>query len=188
MAGAIASRMSFSSLKRKQPKTFTVRIATMDAEMEFSCEVTAQGAAGWAGPGRAEGPGRGGPLRWAAAPSASVASAVRPGGLPRAGSRPQPGCGAGPPAGAGGRGPVLGGGRRGRGSGCGGALGPALGGLLGRRWEVRGHGGLYGGTVGPCNSPLSRSELAFIFFIIPLYFAVTAVVACSSRSCLEAGA
>uniref|UniRef100_A0A674H3G7 NF2, moesin-ezrin-radixin like (MERLIN) tumor suppressor n=1 Tax=Taeniopygia guttata TaxID=59729 RepID=A0A674H3G7_TAEGU len=39
MAGAIASRMSFSSLKRKQPKTFTVRIATMDAEMEFSCEV-----------------------------------------------------------------------------------------------------------------------------------------------------
>uniref|UniRef100_A0A674IHM4 NF2, moesin-ezrin-radixin like (MERLIN) tumor suppressor n=1 Tax=Terrapene triunguis TaxID=2587831 RepID=A0A674IHM4_9SAUR len=41
MAGAIASRMSFSSLKRKQPKTFTVRIITMDAEMEFNCEVTA---------------------------------------------------------------------------------------------------------------------------------------------------
>lgn len=40
MAGAIASRMSFSSLKRKQPKTFTVRIVTMDAEMEFNCEVT----------------------------------------------------------------------------------------------------------------------------------------------------
>ncbi|ETE60311.1 Merlin, partial [Ophiophagus hannah] len=39
MAGAIASRMSFSSLKRKQPKTFTVRIITMDAEMEFNCEV-----------------------------------------------------------------------------------------------------------------------------------------------------
>lgn len=39
MAGAIASRMSFSSLKRKQPKTFTVRIMTMDAEMEFNCEV-----------------------------------------------------------------------------------------------------------------------------------------------------
>uniref|UniRef100_A0A2K6U009 NF2, moesin-ezrin-radixin like (MERLIN) tumor suppressor n=1 Tax=Saimiri boliviensis boliviensis TaxID=39432 RepID=A0A2K6U009_SAIBB len=39
MAGAIASRMSFSSLKRKQPKTFTVRIVTMDAEMEFNCEV-----------------------------------------------------------------------------------------------------------------------------------------------------
>ncbi|KAH0625509.1 hypothetical protein JD844_015053 [Phrynosoma platyrhinos] len=32
--------MSFSSLKRKQPKTFTVRIITMDAEMEFNCEVT----------------------------------------------------------------------------------------------------------------------------------------------------
>ncbi|ELK18652.1 Merlin [Pteropus alecto] len=39
MAGAIASRMSFSSLKRKQPKTFTVRIVTMDAEMEFNCEI-----------------------------------------------------------------------------------------------------------------------------------------------------
>uniref|UniRef100_A0A803TPT2 NF2, moesin-ezrin-radixin like (MERLIN) tumor suppressor n=1 Tax=Anolis carolinensis TaxID=28377 RepID=A0A803TPT2_ANOCA len=39
MAGAIASRMSFSSLKRKQPKTFTVRIVTMEAEMEFNCEV-----------------------------------------------------------------------------------------------------------------------------------------------------
>ncbi|KAJ7427021.1 Merlin [Willisornis vidua] len=43
MAGAIAPRMSFSSLKRKQPKTFTVRIATMDAEMEFSCEVKWKG-------------------------------------------------------------------------------------------------------------------------------------------------
>ncbi|XP_073169322.1 merlin isoform X2 [Lepidochelys kempii] len=43
MAGAIASRMSFSSLKRKQPKTFTVRIVTMDAEMEFSCEVKWKG-------------------------------------------------------------------------------------------------------------------------------------------------
>ncbi|XP_074916023.1 merlin isoform X4 [Chelonoidis abingdonii] len=43
MAGAIASRMSFSSLKRKQPKTFTVRIMTMDAEMEFSCEVKWKG-------------------------------------------------------------------------------------------------------------------------------------------------
>lgn len=45
MAGAIASRMSFSSLKRKQPKTFTVRIVTMDAEMEFNCEVS--GGGGW---------------------------------------------------------------------------------------------------------------------------------------------
>ncbi|XP_060048853.1 merlin isoform X8 [Erinaceus europaeus] len=43
MAGALASRMSFSSLKRKQPKTFTVRIATMDAEMEFSCEMKWKG-------------------------------------------------------------------------------------------------------------------------------------------------
>ncbi|KAM4648980.1 merlin isoform 8-T8 [Amazona ochrocephala] len=49
MAGAIASRMSFSSLKRKQPKTFTVRIATMDAEMEFSCEVTGRDRAPGAG-------------------------------------------------------------------------------------------------------------------------------------------
>uniref|UniRef100_A0A6I8SNA3 Neurofibromin 2 (merlin) n=1 Tax=Xenopus tropicalis TaxID=8364 RepID=A0A6I8SNA3_XENTR len=39
MAGAIASRMNFTSLKRKQPKTFIVRIITMDAEMEFNCEV-----------------------------------------------------------------------------------------------------------------------------------------------------
>lgn len=59
MAGAIASRMSFSSLKRKQPKTFTVRIVTMDAEMEFNCEVS--------GPGSPDGLRRGGsraePLR-----------------------------------------------------------------------------------------------------------------------------
>lgn len=56
MAGAIASRMSFSSLKRKQPKTFTVRIATMDAEMEFSCEVTAATGRGFPGAGSAAGP------------------------------------------------------------------------------------------------------------------------------------
>uniref|UniRef100_H2ZWP2 Merlin n=1 Tax=Latimeria chalumnae TaxID=7897 RepID=H2ZWP2_LATCH len=43
MAGAIASKMNFSSLKRKQPKTFNVRIATMDAEMEFLCEVKWKG-------------------------------------------------------------------------------------------------------------------------------------------------
>nr|XP_042104396.1 merlin-like [Ovis aries] len=43
MAGAIASRMSFSSLQRKQPKTFTVRIVTMDAEMEFNCEMKWKG-------------------------------------------------------------------------------------------------------------------------------------------------
>lgn len=35
--------MSFSSLKRKQPKTFTVRIVTMDAEMEFNCEMKWKG-------------------------------------------------------------------------------------------------------------------------------------------------
>lgn len=60
MAGAIASRMSFSSLKRKQPKTFTVRIVTMDAEMEFNCEVTGRqprrAAARWE-PGRIPAPG-----------------------------------------------------------------------------------------------------------------------------------
>lgn len=54
MAGAIASRMSFSSLKRKQPKTFTVRIVTMDAEMEFNCEVSGRAAP--------TGPRRGGSL------------------------------------------------------------------------------------------------------------------------------
>ncbi|XP_028681281.1 NF2, moesin-ezrin-radixin like (MERLIN) tumor suppressor a isoform X1 [Erpetoichthys calabaricus] len=43
MASAIASRMSLSSLKRKQSKTFGVRIVTMDAEMEFSCEVKWKG-------------------------------------------------------------------------------------------------------------------------------------------------
>ena len=35
--------MSFSSLKRKQSKTFTVRIITMDAEMEFNCEMKWKG-------------------------------------------------------------------------------------------------------------------------------------------------
>eukprot|EP00079_Xenopus_tropicalis_P036139 XP_017949910.1 PREDICTED: merlin isoform X2 [Xenopus tropicalis] len=43
MAGAIASRMNFTSLKRKQPKTFIVRIITMDAEMEFNCEMKWKG-------------------------------------------------------------------------------------------------------------------------------------------------
>lgn len=32
--------MGLSSLKRKQAKTFNVRIVTMDAELEFSCEVS----------------------------------------------------------------------------------------------------------------------------------------------------
>ncbi|XP_006640249.1 NF2, moesin-ezrin-radixin like (MERLIN) tumor suppressor a [Lepisosteus oculatus] len=43
MASAIASRMGLKSLRRKQIKTFNVRIITMDAEMEFSCEVKWKG-------------------------------------------------------------------------------------------------------------------------------------------------
>ncbi|KAK6476394.1 merlin isoform X1 [Huso huso] len=43
MARALASRMGLSSLKRKQTKSFSVRIVTMDAEMEFSCEVKWKG-------------------------------------------------------------------------------------------------------------------------------------------------
>lgn len=31
--------MSILGLKKKQPKTFKVKVITMDAEMEFSCEV-----------------------------------------------------------------------------------------------------------------------------------------------------
>lgn len=31
--------MSIRGLKKKQPKTFKVKIITVDAEMEFSCEV-----------------------------------------------------------------------------------------------------------------------------------------------------
>lgn len=31
--------MSILGLKKKQPKTFKVKVSTMDAEMEFSCEV-----------------------------------------------------------------------------------------------------------------------------------------------------
>lgn len=61
--------MSFSSLKRKQPKTFTVRIVTMDAEMEFNCEVTgrrprrvaALGESSLAGPWCGSGTDRGAP-------------------------------------------------------------------------------------------------------------------------------
>ncbi|MBN3284527.1 MERL protein, partial [Polyodon spathula] len=43
MARALASRMGLSALKRKQTKSFSVRIVTMDAEMEFSCEVKWKG-------------------------------------------------------------------------------------------------------------------------------------------------
>ncbi|XP_063051615.1 NF2, moesin-ezrin-radixin like (MERLIN) tumor suppressor a isoform X2 [Engraulis encrasicolus] len=43
MASAIASKMGLHSLRRKQAKTFNVQIATMDADMEFSCEVKWKG-------------------------------------------------------------------------------------------------------------------------------------------------
>ena len=33
------AKMSILGLKKKQPKTFKVKVITMDAEMEFSCEV-----------------------------------------------------------------------------------------------------------------------------------------------------
>ncbi|KAF3840975.1 hypothetical protein F7725_006837, partial [Dissostichus mawsoni] len=36
-------KMSILGLKKKQPKTFKVKVITMDAEMEFSCEVKWQG-------------------------------------------------------------------------------------------------------------------------------------------------
>uniref|UniRef100_A0A6Q2WQV1 FERM domain-containing protein n=1 Tax=Esox lucius TaxID=8010 RepID=A0A6Q2WQV1_ESOLU len=38
-----ASKMSILGLKKKQPKTFKVKVITMDAEMEFSCEVKWKG-------------------------------------------------------------------------------------------------------------------------------------------------
>lgn len=37
--------MSIRGLKKKQPKTFKVKIITVDAEMEFSCEVSPQQSA-----------------------------------------------------------------------------------------------------------------------------------------------
>lgn len=37
--------MSIRGLKKKQPKTFKVKIITVDAEMEFSCEVGPQQSA-----------------------------------------------------------------------------------------------------------------------------------------------
>uniref|UniRef100_A0A8C9S966 NF2, moesin-ezrin-radixin like (MERLIN) tumor suppressor n=1 Tax=Scleropages formosus TaxID=113540 RepID=A0A8C9S966_SCLFO len=39
MASALASRMGLHSLRKKQLKTYNVVIATMDAELKFSCEV-----------------------------------------------------------------------------------------------------------------------------------------------------
>ncbi|KAJ7993690.1 hypothetical protein DPEC_G00257290 [Dallia pectoralis] len=43
MASALAAKMGLSSLRRKQVKNFNVRITTMDADMEFSCEVKWKG-------------------------------------------------------------------------------------------------------------------------------------------------
>lgn len=39
MASALAAKMGFNSLLRKQPRNFSVRISTMESDMEFSCEV-----------------------------------------------------------------------------------------------------------------------------------------------------
>ncbi|XP_067083768.1 NF2, moesin-ezrin-radixin like (MERLIN) tumor suppressor a isoform X1 [Osmerus mordax] len=43
MASALAAKMGLNSLRRKQAKTFNVKITTMDADMEFSCEVKWKG-------------------------------------------------------------------------------------------------------------------------------------------------
>ncbi|KAL2092266.1 hypothetical protein ACEWY4_012064 [Coilia grayii] len=43
MASTIASKIGLHSLRKKQAKTFNVQIATMDADMEFSCEVKWKG-------------------------------------------------------------------------------------------------------------------------------------------------
>uniref|UniRef100_A0A8C8G1Q6 FERM domain-containing protein n=2 Tax=Oncorhynchus TaxID=8016 RepID=A0A8C8G1Q6_ONCTS len=43
MASALAAKMGLNSLRRKQAKNFNVRITTMDADMEFSCEVKWKG-------------------------------------------------------------------------------------------------------------------------------------------------
>uniref|UniRef100_A0AAR2LZW7 NF2, moesin-ezrin-radixin like (MERLIN) tumor suppressor a n=1 Tax=Pygocentrus nattereri TaxID=42514 RepID=A0AAR2LZW7_PYGNA len=43
MASVLASKMGLNSLRRRQAKTFNVRIVTMDADLEFSCEVKWKG-------------------------------------------------------------------------------------------------------------------------------------------------
>ncbi|XP_012988213.2 neurofibromin 2a (merlin) [Esox lucius] len=43
MASALAAKMRLNSLRRKQAKNFNVRITTMDADMECSCEVKSTG-------------------------------------------------------------------------------------------------------------------------------------------------
>lgn len=40
MASVLASKMGLNSLRRKQAKTFNVTVVTMDADLEFSCEVS----------------------------------------------------------------------------------------------------------------------------------------------------
>uniref|UniRef100_A0A3B4A688 FERM domain-containing protein n=1 Tax=Periophthalmus magnuspinnatus TaxID=409849 RepID=A0A3B4A688_9GOBI len=42
MASALAAKMGFNSLLRKQAKNFNVRICTMESDLEFSCEVLDQ--------------------------------------------------------------------------------------------------------------------------------------------------
>ncbi|XP_034728721.1 neurofibromin 2a (merlin) isoform X2 [Etheostoma cragini] len=43
MASALAAKMGFTSLFRKQARNFNVRICTMESDMEFSCEVKWKG-------------------------------------------------------------------------------------------------------------------------------------------------
>ncbi|XP_051535922.1 merlin-like [Myxocyprinus asiaticus] len=43
MASVLASKMGLSSLRKKQAKTFNVKIVTMDADLEFSCELKWKG-------------------------------------------------------------------------------------------------------------------------------------------------
>lgn len=43
MASVFSSILGFNSLKKKQAKTFNVRIVTMDAELQFSCELKWKG-------------------------------------------------------------------------------------------------------------------------------------------------
>lgn len=42
MASVLASKMGLNSLRRKQAKTFNVTVVTMDADLEFSCEVSSK--------------------------------------------------------------------------------------------------------------------------------------------------
>uniref|UniRef100_A0A665T9G8 Merlin n=1 Tax=Echeneis naucrates TaxID=173247 RepID=A0A665T9G8_ECHNA len=43
MASALAAKIGLNSLKRRQAKNFSVRICTMESDMEFSCEVKWKG-------------------------------------------------------------------------------------------------------------------------------------------------